>query len=92
LGRSIATGRLLPAVDGVAKLGRMAVLRPMRGQRFGDLVLAGLLKAAKARGDKAVLLHAQCSAEKFYARQGFKTQGAVFQEAGMDHVEMVITL
>jgi len=50
------------------------------------------LKAAKARGDKAVLLHAQCSAEKFYARQGFKTQGAVFQEAGMDHVEMVITL
>ena len=92
LGRSIATGRLLPAVDGVAKLGRMAVLRPMRGQRFGDLVLTGLLKAAKARGDKAVLLHAQCSAEKFYARQGFTTQGAVFQEAGMDHVEMVITL
>ena len=92
LGRTIATGRLLPAVDGVAKLGRMAVLRQMRGQRFGDLVLAGLLQAAKARGDKAVLLHAQCTAERFYARQGFTTQGAVFQEAGIDHVEMVITL
>ncbi len=92
LGRTIATGRLRPAVDGVAKIGRMAVLRPMRGQRFGDQVLAGLLQAAKARGDKAVLLHAQCSAERFYARQGFKTQGVVFQEAGIDHVEMVITL
>jgi predicted GNAT family N-acyltransferase len=92
LGRTIATGRLLPAVDGVAKIGRMAVLRQMRGQRFGDLVLAGLLQAAKARGDKAILLHAQCTAEKFYARQGFTTQGPVFQEAGIDHVEMVLTL
>ena len=92
LGRTIATGRLLPAVDGVAKIGRMAVLRQMRGQRFGDLVLAGLLQAAKARGDKALLLHAQCTAERFYARQGFTTQGPVFQEAGMDHVEMVMAL
>jgi predicted GNAT family N-acyltransferase len=92
LGRTIATGRLLPAVDGVAKIGRMAVLRQMRGQRFGDLVLTGLLQAAKARGDKAILLHAQCTAEKFYARQGFTTQGPVFQEAGIDHVEMVLTL
>jgi YbgC/YbaW family acyl-CoA thioester hydrolase len=92
LGRTIATGRLLPAVDGVAKIGRMAVLRQMRGQRFGDLVLAGLLQAAKARGDKTVLLHAQCTAEKFYARQGFTTQGPVFQEAGIDHVEMEMML
>lgn len=92
LGRTIATGRLLPAVQGVAKLGRMAVMRQMRGQRFGDLVLAGLLQAAKARGDKAVLLHAQCTAERFYARQGFKTHGAVFQEAGIDHVEMRMDL
>ena len=92
LGRTIATGRLLPAVDGVAKIGRMAVLRQMRGQRFGDQVLAGLVQAAKARGDKALLLHAQCTAERFYARQGFTTQGPVFQEAGIDHVEMVMAL
>jgi len=90
LGRTIATGRLLPAVAGVAKIGRMAVLRQMRGQRFGDLVLTGLVQAAKERGDQAIVLHAQCSAEHFYARQGFTTQGAVFQEAGIDHVEMVM--
>jgi YbgC/YbaW family acyl-CoA thioester hydrolase len=92
LGRPIATGRLLPAVNGVAKIGRMAVLRQMRGQRFGDLVLAGLVQAAKARGDKALLLHAQCTAERFYARQGFSTHGPVFQEAGIDHVEMQMAL
>jgi len=90
LGRTIATGRLLPAVAGVAKIGRMAVWRQMRGQGFGDLVLLGLVQAAKERGDQAIVLHAQCSAERFYARQGFRSQGPVFQEAGIDHVEMVM--
>ena len=73
-------------------LKRMAVLRPMRGQRFGDLVLAGLLQAAKARGDKAVLLHAQCSAEGFYKRSGFVPHGVIFEEAGIAHIEMVCQL
>jgi predicted GNAT family N-acyltransferase len=90
LGRTIATGRLLPAVAGVAKIGRMAVWRQMRGQGFGELVLLGLVQAAKERGDQAIVLHAQCSAERFYARQGFRSQGRVFQEAGIDHVEMVM--
>jgi predicted GNAT family N-acyltransferase len=56
------------------------------------LVLAGLVQAAKERGDKALLLHAQCPAERFYARQGFSTHGPVFQEAGIDHVEMQMAL
>ena len=92
LGLPVATGRLLPAEDGRAKIGRMAVLRQMRGQAFGAQVLQGLMSAARDRGDRAVLLHAQCSAEKFYQRQGFVSQGDVYQEAGMDHVNMVKTL
>jgi hypothetical protein len=40
----------------------------------------------------AGLLHAQCSAEKFYLRQGFVSQGEIYQEAGMDHVNMVRNL
>jgi len=88
LGRTIATGRLLSAVDGVAKIGRMAVLRQMRGMRFGEQVLKGLIDAARARGDTSVRLHAQCSAEAFYLRQGFVRHGEVFEEAGIPHIEM----
>ena len=47
------------------------------------------MNTARERGDRQVLLHAQCSAENFYKRQGFVSQGEVYQEAGMDHVNMV---
>jgi predicted GNAT family N-acyltransferase len=53
-------------------------------------VLNGLIEAARKRGDTEVVLNAQCTAEHFYHRQGFVRRGEVFQEAGMDHVEMFI--
>lgn len=92
MGLPVATGRLLPAVEGVSKIGRMAVKRKLRGLKLGDHVLTGLLNAARQRGDREVVLHAQCTAENFYQRQGFIRRGDVFQEAGMDHVEMAMTL
>ena len=92
LGAPVATGRLLPSVNGVAKIGRLAVKRVLRGQRLGDQVLSALMNAARQRGDTEILLHAQCSAEKFYLRQGFRRQGEVFMEANMAHVEMVCAL
>jgi YbgC/YbaW family acyl-CoA thioester hydrolase len=88
LGLAVATGRLLPAVEGVSKIGRMAVKRQLRGLQLGDQVLSGLLQAAVQRGDREVVLHAQCTAEHFYLRQGFARRGDIFSEAGMDHVEM----
>ena len=92
MGLVVATGRLLPAVQGVSKIGRMAVKRAMRGMRLGDQILSALMEAAQKRGDTCVRLHAQCSAEHFYQRQGFVRQGEVFQEANMDHVIMEKTL
>jgi YbgC/YbaW family acyl-CoA thioester hydrolase len=92
MGLAVATGRLLPAVEGVSKIGRMAVKKQLRGLKLGDHVLQGLLEAAQKRGDKQVVLHAQCTAERFYQRQGFTRRGEVFQEADMDHVEMFISL
>lgn len=89
LGVPLATGRLLEHVPGVAKIGRMAVLRPMRGTRIGRAVLDALMAAARARGDREVLLHAQTSAAPFYQRAGFSARGPQFDEAGIPHVEMV---
>ena len=89
MGMALATGRLLVHAPGVARIGRMAVKKPMRGSDLGARVLQALMDAARARGDRQVVLHAQCSAEGFYKRAGFKPHGAVFEEAGIAHIEMV---
>ncbi len=88
-GVPLATGRLLEHVPGVAKIGRMAVVQAMRGSRIGRAVLDALMKAARSRGDREVVLHAQLSAAPFYARAGFSERGTVFEEAGIPHIEMV---
>lgn len=89
LGRAVGTGRLLEHVPGVAKIGRMAVVAPMRGSRVGREVLEALMRAGRENGYGEVLLHAQLSAEGFYTRAGFQRRGPVFEEAGIGHVEMV---
>ena len=91
LGQPVATGRLLqPAIGqpGVAKIGRMAVNRVLRGSHLGRDILQTLMQAAMQRGDHEVCLHAQRSAEGFYTRLGFVPRGEPFEEAGIGHIEM----
>ena len=88
-GMPLATGRMLEHVPGVAKIGRMAVLRAMRGTQIGRQVLDALMAEARKQGYREVLLHAQLSAENFYLRAGFQRRGQPFEEAGIGHVEMV---
>jgi predicted GNAT family N-acyltransferase len=47
------------------------------------------MEAARERGDRQVILHAQCSAEGFYRRAGYSVQGDVYEEAGIAHINMV---
>jgi predicted GNAT family N-acyltransferase len=89
LGLPLATGRLLQHVPGVAKIGRMAVSQSLRGSGVGRQVLEALMKAARARGDREAVLHAQMSAAPFYLRTGFVPRGPEFEEAGIAHIEMV---
>jgi YbgC/YbaW family acyl-CoA thioester hydrolase len=92
LGQAVATGRLLAYQPGVAKIGRMAVTRVMRGGHLGQQVLRALLAAAAQRGEREVVLHAQRSAEGFYRRLGFEQRGEPFEEAGIAHLEMFVRL
>lgn len=88
LGVPIATGRLLQPADGVGRIGRMAVLRVLRGTGAGRRVLQALMAAARERKDRQLLLHAQRSAEGFYARYGFAPEGEAFDEVGIEHIAM----
>jgi predicted GNAT family N-acyltransferase len=92
LGHPVGTGRLLQHAPGVGRIGRMAVTRALRGSNVGRDVLRALVQAATERGDHEVLLHAQRSAEGFYARLGFLLRGEPFEEAGIGHIEMHLAL
>lgn len=89
LGRALGTGRMLEHVPGVAKIGRMAVTASSRHCGVGRAVLDALLDAARARGDREAVLHAQLGAAPFYERAGFVRRGPEFDEAGIAHVEML---
>jgi YbgC/YbaW family acyl-CoA thioester hydrolase len=89
LGLAVATGRLLPAEGGVARIGRMAVKKVLRGEGLGAQVLHALTAKARERGDRAIELSAQCSAEKFYRFLGFQSVGVPYDEVGIAHVRMV---
>jgi predicted GNAT family N-acyltransferase len=70
----------------------MAVRRTVRGASVGRAVLDALVQAARQRGDREAVLHAQASAAPFYSRAGFTERGPSFEEAGIPHVEMVRSL
>jgi len=91
LGQVVATGRMVSVAPGVSQIGRMAVHRVLRGGTLGRQLLMALTEAARARGDREVVLHAQRSAIGFYERAGFQRRGAAFEEAGIEHQEKVLS-
>lgn len=83
-GSALATGRLLP--DG--HIGRMAVLKAVRGQGLGSAVLQALMQQAQQKGFVEVVLSAQTHALQFYVRHGFVPEGAEYLDANIPHVLM----
>jgi predicted GNAT family N-acyltransferase len=86
-GRVVATGRLVER-DGIAVIGRMAADPAVRGRGHGAAVLAVLHREAVRRGLRAVELHAQLTARRFYERAGYTAVGEEYEEAGIRHVTM----
>ncbi len=86
-GDAIGCGRMLDHGEEV-KIGRMAVLPPLRGTGVGRYILRFLMDRARARGFRKAILHAQLSAEGFYLKEGFTPVGGVFDEAGIVHRKM----
>ncbi len=92
-GMAVATGRLIPhSLGRQAVIGRMAVLIPHRNTGLGMRVLNGLLDRAEATGRFNVELHAQVQVLSFYHRVGFRESGPEFDEAGIAHKRMILSL
>lgn len=86
--KPIGTGRLTPEQC----IGRMAVLSEWRGQGVGDALLQHLIAKARHLGWPCVSLHAQVSAIGFYRKHRFEVYGDIYQEAGIAHQSMSLSL
>jgi len=89
-GMTVGTGRAVLDGNGGARIGRMAVLASVRGAGVGAATLSALVEACRSRGASDIHLHAQLEAAEFYSRHGFVPRGPVFEEAGLEHQEMVL--
>lgn len=87
----IGTGRMIIEGDrGI--IGRMAVEKEIRKQGIGKELMMLLEQEAKKRNLKEIYLHAQVHAKSFYEKLGYQPRGKIFDEAGIDHIEMYKTL
>ena len=88
----IGTGRLVNLSAKQAQIGRMAVLAKFRGKGIGKQILQKLVDLAASQGVREIILHSQVSAIPFYGKLGFQAQGGVYDEAGIPHRNMMLTL
>lgn len=91
-GAPIGTARLLTE-GAVGKIGRVCVLKDARGQGVGvALIRAAVALFGGVPGVKKVKLGAQTHAVGFYEALGFQAVGEVYQDAGIPHRDMILSL
>lgn len=90
-GRPVGTARLL--IDGkTAKIGRVAILPELRGTGAGAALMRAALEELRARGVRTAKLGAQTHAIGFYERLGFTVYGPEYDDAGIPHRDMSLSL
>jgi predicted GNAT family N-acyltransferase len=83
--------RLLPGGD-VAKVQRVAVMPAHRGTGLGRQIMLAVLDHARDAGVRQVVLDSQTHAVAFYERLGFIAHGPEFDDAGIPHRSMRLSL
>ena len=71
-----------------AWINTVGTVRAWRGKGVGSALLSRLMEAARARGDREVVLAAQIHAVAFYRVHGFAEVGEEYEEAGLPHRDM----
>jgi predicted GNAT family N-acyltransferase len=86
--RLVGTVVMTPRDGRTVKLRQMAVADDARGTGAGAALLSAFEDLARARGFSEIILAARQTAQGFYARYGYATDGAVFEEVTIPHVRM----
>lgn len=96
----IGTIRIVHLSPSEKKLGRLCVLGPYRGFKFGkdltlaahEFILTGLKANVNGPSSISVKLHSQIYVKGFYAKLGYREEGPEFDEDGAPHQKMVQVL
>jgi predicted GNAT family N-acyltransferase len=83
----LATCRLL-IVGRTVQFSRLAVATPARRRGIATALLEAAEMESRSAGAARIVLHAQTYARSLYDRVGYRPRGAVFREAGIEHVAM----
>lgn len=84
----VCTLRLFEEKPGVFHLGRVAVLKPLRGCRLGSAMLQTAEEEALSLGGVKLVLGSQYESAAFYEKAGYNKKGDVFFEGGKAHILM----
>ena len=87
----VGTGRMVLEKNR-GRIGRIAVEKEKRKKGIGKQLMLSLEQEAQKRNLREIYLHAQLNAKLFYEKLGYQPRGEVFNEAGIDHIEMYKTL
>jgi predicted GNAT family N-acyltransferase len=90
-GEVVGTLRLLVSGE-KAKIGRVAVAPEWRRRGIASQMLELAIARARERGSAKVRLAAQVAAIELYRQAGFAVESDVFEEAGIPHVWMGLSL
>lgn len=73
------------------KIERFALLPEVRGLGLGHQAFESVIGHCRDQAPgKPIVISAQAYLQSFYERLGFKAEGAVFRDAGIPHVRMVL--
>ena len=84
----IATARLLENNS----VGRVDVLKAYRGQGLGQMIMLEIIGYAQKQRRSVLTLSSQVHAISFYEKLGFTVQGNSYDECGIPHIEMTMSL
>ncbi|MBD1390244.1 GNAT family N-acetyltransferase [Neiella sp. HB171785] len=90
----IAYARLIPPYGDhqVVHLGRLVIHKDYRGQGLGRDIMVDLLAECDALFPQLdVAISAQAHLREFYRSLGFECVGEMYDDGGIDHVDMVKT-
>lgn len=74
-----------------AIIGRVAVKKILRNKSIGKQLMLKMIETAVNKNAKTISLHAQVQVVPFYEKLGFKKEGEIFLDAGIEHINMIYT-
>lgn len=74
------------------KIRQVAVTEPQQGRGIGTLLMQHAMAAAVAEEISQIVLHSRAGVVAFYEKLGYTVAGEPFEEVGIPHRRMEITL